>query len=277
MRVDGEILGLEDIKPLKKSFRHDIEAVVDRIVIKKSSRSRITDSVETALKLSDGLMVALLDDVEKKKQSEERFSEKFACPDHGSVLEEMSPRIFSFNSPFGSCPTCLGLGTMMEPAPELIIQEDNLSLEEGALAAWKRCGSGLGSFYPQSVKRLARYFDISIKTPWREIPKKTRNEMLSGDKNQGTRNTGYEGIIPNLKRRFLTTDSENQKARIHEFMTSLPCQDCHGQRLQPGALAVKINDLNIFQITEMTVERAFDYFMDLKLKKEKKQIAEPIN
>ena len=276
MRVDGEILGLEDIKPLKKSFRHDIEAVVDRIVIKKSSRSRITDSVETALKLSDGLMVALLDDVKKKKLFEERFSEKFACPDHGSVLEEMSPRIFSFNSPFGSCPTCLGLGTMMEPAPELIIQDENLSLEEGALAAWKRCGSGLGSFYPQSVKRLARYFDISIKTPWREIPKKTRSEMLSGDKNQGARNTGYEGIIPNLKRRFLTTDSENQKARIHEFMTSLPCQDCHGQRLQPGALAVKINDLNIFQITEMTVERAFDYFMDLKLKKEKKQIAEPI-
>jgi len=276
MRVDGEILEIEAIKPLKKSYRHDIEAVVDRIAIKASSRSRITDSVETALKLSDGLMIALLEEKQNNSQIEERFSEKFACPDHGSVLEELSPRVFSFNSPFGSCPTCSGLGTMMEPAPELVVPDANLSLEEGALAAWKRCGSGLGGFYNHSVRRLARYFDISTKTPWRDIPEEVRSEMLNGNKNKKERKIGYEGIIPNLKRRFMTTDSENQKARIHEFMTSLPCQECHGQRLQAGALAVKINDLNIYHITEMTVERAFDYFSNLKLEKEKAQIAEPI-
>ncbi|MCP4753185.1 MAG: excinuclease ABC subunit UvrA [Proteobacteria bacterium] len=274
LRVDGEILELDAVKPLKKSFQHDIEAVVDRIVIREGSQSRLTDSVETALKLGDGLVVALLENRETGEKEEERFSEKFACADHGSILEEISPRVFSFNSPFGSCPTCLGLGTLMEPSVDLIIPNPELTLNDGAIKAWKRCGSGLRGFYGHSVRWLARYFDISIDTPWKRIPEKKRSLILYGsDKEIGF---GYEGIIPNLKRRFLGTDSESQKSRIHEFMTTLPCVDCQGQRLHPAALAVKIEGLNIYQITEMTVERAFDYFAELKLDKEKEHIAEPI-
>ncbi len=276
LRVDGEIKEIETLKPLLKSYNHTIEAVIDRIIIKDEVASRLTDSIETALRLSDGLVVVLQADKESGEEKEESFSEKFACPDHGSVLDEMSPRLFSFNSPFGSCGSCMGLGTLMEPSEDLVIPDTSLSLETGAIKAWKRCGSGLGGFYSSSIRKLARHFDISIKTPWRNIPKKTRSQILYGNESKARFNSEYEGIIPNLKRRFHQTDSESQKAKIHEFMTTLPCTSCGGQRLNPGALAVRINDLNIYQITEMTIEKAYAYFSNLELEKEKKQIAEPI-
>lgn len=277
LRIDGEINVLDNIKPLKKSYQHNIEAVVDRIVLRDEVISRLTDSVELALKLADGLMIAVVEDRETKTQKEELFSEKFACPVHGSVLEELSPRIFSFNSPFGSCPACMGLGTLIEPSVDLIIPNPELSLEDGALKAWKRCGSGLRGFYSSSVRRLASMFEISVKTPWKKIPQEIRQTILQGEKSSTSMSfRGYEGIIPNLKRRFMSTESESQKARIHEFMTTLPCNDCNGQRLKPGSLAVKIKDLNIYQITEMTINQAFDYFSNLELEKEKNHIIKPI-
>lgn len=277
LRVDGEILLIDDIKPLQKSYSHTIEAVIDRLVLKNGIRARLTDSVETALKLGDSLMIALVESPENKLETEEVFSEKFACPEHGTVLEELSPRAFSFNSPFGSCPECLGLGTQMEPALELVIPEPRLSLAEGAIKAWKRCGSGLGRFYKGSVRWLARYFDISVNTPWKDIPKRIQQYILYGTENGDNDSIySFEGVIPNLKRRFLQTDSDTQKDKIHEFMTSLPCPKCDGQRLKSEILGVKINERNIYQITEMTIDRAVIFFTELDLGKEKEKIAQPI-
>jgi len=276
LRVDGEIQEIESVKPLAKSYNHTIEAVIDRIILKEGVVTRLTDSIETGLSLGDGLILVLQEDKDAGEKKEESFSEKFACPDHGSMLDEMSPRLFSFNSPFGSCPSCMGLGTLMEPSENLIILDTSLNLEDGAIKAWKRCGSGLGGFYSSSIRKLARHFDISIKTPWRDIPKKIRNQILYGPDQKSRSDSEYEGIIPNFKRRFHHTDSESQKEKIHEFMATLPCTSCGGQRLNPGALAVRINDLNIYQITEMTIEQAYAYFSTLELDKEKKQIAEPI-
>ncbi|MCG8335070.1 MAG: excinuclease ABC subunit UvrA [Proteobacteria bacterium] len=275
LRVDGEICLVDEVKPLKKTFRHTIEAVIDRLVVKEGIDARLTDSVETALKLGDGLMIALMEDPESKETSEEKYSERFACPDHGTVLEELSPRAFSFNSPFGSCPECLGLGTQMEPAMELVIPDKRLSMADGAIKAWKRCGSGLGRFYNGSVRWLARYFQVSVDTPWNKLPKKIRDQILYGEEEQDN-GYGFEGVIPGLRRRFLQTDSDSQKDKIHEFMTSLPCPVCHGQRLKPEILAVKISDYNIYQMTEMTIERAFEFFNRLMLPNEKSKIAEPI-
>ncbi len=276
LRINGEILLVDEVKPLNKNKKHFIEAVIDRIVIRDDIRTRLTDSVETALKLGDGLLIALLENKTSSEVLEESFSEKFACSEHGSVLEELSPRAFSFNSPFGSCLSCSGLGTLMEPAEELVIPDPYLSLRDGALKAWKRCGSGFGGFYRSSVRRLAGYFGISEDTPWIDLPGDVRQQILYGtDKNSGT-GYNYEGVIPNLKRRFIQTDSDSQKDKIHEFMTSLPCTACQGQRLKPEMLAVKIADLNISQITEMTIEQAVTFFSNLNLEKEKQQIAQPV-
>ena len=276
LRVDGEIVEVGALKPLKKTLTHHIEAVVDRIIIKGNARSRLTDSVETALKLGDGLVVALLEHKLKGLSTEEHFSEKFACPEHGSFLDELSPRIFSFNNPYGSCPACSGLGTMMDPATELIIPDPAISLEDGAIKAWKSCGSGLKGFYSRSVKTLARMFGISIKTPWEDIDANIRKLMLYGAKRGANASTDFEGIIPNLKRRFLSTDSESLKARIHDFMTSLPCTTCRGQRLRPEILSIKINQHSIYELTAMTIDSAYLYFTMLNLGKEKDQIAKPI-
>ncbi len=275
LRVDGDICPIDEVKPLKKTFRHTIEAVIDRVVVKEGIDARLTDSVETALKLGDGLMVALMENSQTGENSEEKYSERFACPDHGTVLEELSPRAFSFNSPFGSCPECLGLGIQMEPALELVIPDKRLSLADGAIKAWKRCGSGLGRFYNGSVRWLARYFKVSVDTPWHKLPKEVREQILYGEADNGN-DYGYEGVIPGLRRRFLQTDSDSQKDKIHEFMTSLPCTVCHGQRLKPEILAVKICDYNIYQMTEMTIEQSFEFFTNLDLQNEKQKIAEPI-
>jgi len=276
LRVDGQIMEIETLKPLKKSFRHDIEAVIDRVVLRAEAVSRLTDSVEIGLKLGEGLLIALLEDGRTGAKTEVHYSDRFACPDHGSVLDEMSPRVFSFNSPFGSCPTCMGLGTLMEPAEDLVVPDETLSLAEGALKAWKRCGSGLGAFYSHSVSRLARFFDISLKTPWQQLPADIRHKILYGTGEVARAADRYEGVIPNLKRRFQETESETQKAKIHEFMTALPCSVCKGRRLHPGALSVKIMNRNISELTEMTIDQATRFFLELKLDREKDRVAEPI-
>ncbi len=275
LRIDGEVVLIEEVKPLQKNYKHTIEAVIDRIVLKEDARSRLTESVETALKLGDGLVIVLVEEPGSQKPIDVLYSEKFACPVHGTVLEELSPRAFSFNSPFGSCPECLGLGTLMEPAIELVIPEPGLSLADGAIKAWKRCGSGLGRFYKGSVRWLARHFNISLDVPWQDIPGDVRHQILFGEEESGNR-YGFEGIIPNLKRRFLQTDSDTQKDKIHEFMTSLPCKVCQGQRLKAEMLAVKVDDLNIHQVTEMSIDQAVKFFNNLNLPKEKQKIAEPI-
>ncbi len=275
VRVDGNIIPIEEVKPLKKTFQHDIEAVVDRILIKDSARSRLTDSVETALHLGDGLLVALLELKDGSPPKEEKFSEKYACPEHGSVLEELSPRVFSFNSPFGSCPDCLGLGSLMEPAPDLVVPDGSLSLNEGAIKAWKSAGSGLGGFYSSGVRKLARRFKLDLDTPWEDFPEKVRRQILFGLAPY-TEGTPSEGVIRNLKRRFYSTESNNQKERLHEFMSYLPCPTCQGKRLRPEILSVKIQGTNIHDISIMSIEKAHAYFSALRLPPEQAKIAEPI-
>ena len=274
MRVDGEIVNLEEVKPLKKTFKHDIEAVIDRILLKEDSRSRLTDSVETALHLGDGLAIAILD-FKDGTRKELKFSEKYACPEHGSVLEELSPRIFSFNSPFGSCPDCLGLGSLMEPAAELIVPDPSLSLEEGAIKAWKTAGIGLGGYYMSEVRRLARRLEIPLDEPWERMSAEHKDFLLygSGKKSLGA---NFEGVVPNLKRRFFETESEHQKERIHEYMSLVPCPTCLGKRLRPEILSVRIQGVNIHDIAKMSIEEAWSYFQGLELQKEKAQIADPI-
>ena len=273
-RVDSELYDLEDVPQLKKSFKHSIEALVDRIKLKEDVRTRLTDSIEVALKLSEGLLLALTQKPDSSNTESLLFCEQFACTEHGPVLTEVSPRTFSFNSPFGACNACSGLGTLMEPDPFLVIQNPDLSLEEGAISAWKRCGSGLRSFYPRSVRWLAKYFDISVKTAWNDLPKKIKESILFGTEKKSSKY--YEGIIPNLTRRFNTTESEGQKTRIHEFMAAHPCPACKGKRLKPEILAVTIEDKNIDDIVSMTIHAALDFFKTLELEKEKAQVAEPV-
>jgi len=275
LRVDGEVVEIEGVKPLKKTYKHDIEAVVDRLVIRESVRTRLTDSVELALKIADGLLVALFEKPGEDAPGEERFSERYACTEHGSVLEELSPRVFSFNSPYGSCPSCLGLGVLMEPNPELIVPDRSLNLEDGALSAWKKCGSGLGRFYKNSIKVLARRFDISATTPWEDLDETTQHQILYGA-TKAKDGFNWDGVIPNLTERFWNTESEGQKARIHNFMSAQPCHTCHGKRLRPEILSVTIASKSIMDLTQMTIAEAFQYFTALELDAEKTLIAEPI-
>lgn len=276
IRVDGEVLLQEEVPVLKKTLSHTIEAVIDRIVLKEGVGSRLTDSIETALKLGDGTVIVLLENTNAKVKKEISYSEKFACPKHGSFLEELSPRIFSFNSPFGSCPECSGLGTLMEISPDLVIPDPRLSLEEGAIKAWKRCGSGLRGFYPKSVRIVARIFNISTATAWCDLPTTIQAAILYGEKAGKIAGEAFEGVIPNLKRRFTATDSESQKTKIHEFMTTLPCNVCQGKRLRPEILSVKVKGKNIDDLTCMTINDAYMFFITLELDQTRAKIAKPI-
>jgi len=267
VRVDKKIMLMEEIPALDKKFQHSIDVVVDRLLIKEENRSRIFDSVEIALKAGKGLCMALIE--EKGKEVETLYSEHFACTEHGTVLDEIEPRIFSFNSPFGACPECSGLGNMLEFDSQTMVLNPNFSLAEGALEVWKRCGSGLRSFYRNSVEHLAKLHKISVNTPWKDLSETIRKNILHGS-------SVYEGVIPNLKKRFQETESEVMKERIHEFMASLPCQSCHGARLKPEVLAVRIQEKNISQIAAMSVKEALLFFQNLNFQKERNKIAEPI-
>ena len=272
-RVNGEIYSIEDVPTLESKKAHTIEAVVDRIVL-KDNLTRLNDSIEIAMKLGNGVINVLIQEPDKEAY-EEMFSEKFSCPEHGSVLEELHPRIFSFNSPFGACHKCNGLGTLLFPDPDIIIPDPTLSLEDGAIQVWKRCGSGMNMFYPNSVKHLAKLFDISITTPWNKLSPQKREGILHGG-HLLTPKVNYEGILNNLMRRFQSTDSESQKNRIHEYLSAKVCDKCLGSRLKPEVLAVKISGKSLADITSMTVTEAENFFNNLKLDEERRQIAEEV-
>ena len=243
-RVDGQLVELqrpENAPDLKKTFKHDIEAVIDRIVLKPEIRSRLADSVETALKLAQGLVIVCVEEAGEWK--DHIFSEKFACPVHPEVnLPELEPRLFSFNSPHGACPSCHGLGTTCELDSELIVADDLLSLENGAVEAWRKGGKRMNIWYSRVLRQFCRDFGINYTTPYREIPKKIQLVLMFGTEAKGDQGTGteFEGVIPNLQRRFETTESEWVKARLHQYMSDQLCPVCHGMRLQPSALAVRI-------------------------------------
>jgi excinuclease ABC subunit A len=246
-RVDGELLELNPAKPpaLKKTFAHNIEAIVDRIVLKAEIRSRLADSVETALKLSRGMVIVAVGNADGT-WTDNAFSEMFACPEHPHVsLSELEPRLFSFNSPYGACSACHGLGTRCELDPELIVPDESLSLENGAVEAWRKNGKRMNIFYSRVLRQFCRDFSVSYSLPFKDMPKKVRDVLMYGTEAKGDLGTGtdFEGVIPNLQRRFENTDSEFVKDRMQHYMSEQPCDLCHGTRLKPEALAVRLHTL----------------------------------
>ena len=283
VRVDGTIYDLRNVPALNKNKKHDIAAVVDRLILKDAIRIRLADSVETALKLADGVLLALIQkpDEDKKnggnrKWKETIYSEKFACPKHPQAsLEELSPRLFSFNSPYGACKSCDGLGTILEFDPDLIVSDKSVSLENGAIDAWRKGGKRMNIFYNRLVKRFCRKMCISKSIPFNQIPEKYKTILMYGTTGADVKKYGvsFEGVIPNLNRRWENTTSEYVKTRLTSYLSQHPCRSCQGARLRPEAIAVTIGGKSINQLTALSIEKAQAFFKKLKLDKEQSLIA----
>jgi excinuclease ABC subunit A len=271
VKVDGEQRLLEEPIELDKKFKHTIEVVVDRLVMKPDLRTRLAQSVETAAQLAEGLVS--IDLVEEDKSL--LFSEKFACPDHGVSLPELQPRIFSFNSPHGACPRCTGLGAQQEIDPDLLVPDPTISIGEGALVPWSVGNSG---FYESVIQAIADRYEIDLDAPWQELSEEQQNLFLYGTggdrvyisyRNRMGRKRSYmlafEGIVPSLQRRYRETDSSTQRERIEEYMSFRPCPTCKGARLKPEVLAVTVGDKNIHEFTQMSVTRALQFLDELQL------------
>jgi excinuclease ABC subunit A len=281
VKVDGEQRLLEEEIVLDKKFKHTIEVVVDRLVMKPDLRQRLAQSVETAAALAEGLVVVDVLDGEPMT-----FSENFACPEHGVGLPELEPRIFSFNSPHGACPRCTGLGAQQEIDPDLLVPDPTLSIGEGALVPWSL---GNSSFYESVIQAIADRYEIDLETPWQDLPEETQNLFLfgtNGDKvyvqyrnRMGRRRSymlAFEGIVASLQRRYRETDSSQQRERIEEYMSFRPCPVCGGARLKPEVLAVTVGGLNIHEFTRMSVQRAIEFVDELELSQTERLIGERI-
>jgi excinuclease ABC subunit A len=283
VKVDGKLYEIAEAPALDKKFKHDIDVVVDRIVVKPDLGNRLADSIETALTLAEGLAIA------ENADSGERtvFSARFACPVSGFTIEEIEPRLFSFNAPQGACPSCDGLGVKMFFDPEMVAPDDRLSLAEGAIAPW---ADSSGQYYMQTLESIAKHFKVKMSTPWRDLPKKVRDTILQGSGgdsiamryDDGIRQyqttKPFEGVIPNLDRRWKETDSSWVREELERFQHESKCEVCGGARLKPEALAVKIGGLHISQVTEFSIGDAVRWFLDLppKLTAKQREIAERI-
>jgi excinuclease ABC subunit A len=281
VRVDGEQRLLEEEIVLDKKFKHTIEVVVDRLVMKEDLRTRLTQSVETAAQLAEGLVVVDVIDGETLT-----FSESFACPEHGVGLPELEPRIFSFNAPHGACPRCTGLGAQQEIDPDLLVPDPTLSLAEGALVPWAIQSS---NFYDAIFQAIAERYEIELDTPWQDLSREQQDWFLHGTgkekvfvnyRNRMGRRRSYmlqwEGIVENLQRRYKETDSSTMRERIEEYMSFRPCPVCKGARLKPEVLAVTIGDRSIHEFTRMSVSRALEFIGALQLSETEWLIAERI-
>src|SRR5947199_4788017 len=277
VKVDGDQHLLEEPPTLDKKFKHTIEVVVDRLVMKPDLRQRLAQSVETAASLAEGLVVVDVIDGESTT-----YSENFACPEHGVGLPELEPRIFSFNSPHGACPRCTGLGAQQEIDPDLLVPDPTLSIGEGALVPWSL---GNSSFYESVIQAIADRYEIDLELPWQELVEEHQNLFLfgtDGDKvyvqyrNRLGRGRSYmlafEGIVASLERRYRETDSSTQRERIEEYMSFRPCPTCKGARRKPEVLAVTVGRKNIHEFTQMSVTRALEFLDALKLTQTEKLI-----
>ncbi len=273
-RVDGRLLELDAPPKLSKNQRHEIMALVDRLAVRPAVRTRLVDSVETALRLADGLVTVSWQESESK-WAETTSSEKYACAECGVSFEELEPRSFSFNSPYGACPACAGLGNRQELDPDLIVPDTSLTLSGGAVGAWRRHGARFNIFYNRAIRRFGRHFKVSTHVPFRELSGEIKRILLYGTEPRHRDKYGkkWQGVIPNLMRRFEKTASDFVKRRIHEYMSPLPCPGCKGARLRPEALAVTIGERNIHEVTGMTVAAALEFFTELKLIGERQRIA----
>src|SRR5713226_5589648 len=281
VKVDGEQKLLEEPIELDKKFKHTIEVVVDRLVMKPDLRTRLWQSIETAAQLADGLVA--IDVVGGESML---FSEKFACPDHGVSLPELQPRIFSFNAPHGACPRCTGLGSQQEIDPDLLVPDPGISIGEGALDPWS---VGNSSFYESVINAICERYEIDPELPWEEMAPEEQDLFLygtNGDKiyvqyrnRMGRRRSymlAFEGIVPSLQRRYRDTDSSQQRERIEEYMSFRPCPVCKGARLKPEVLAVTVGGKSIHEFTRMSVQRALALLVELGLTETELLIGERI-
>ncbi|MDL2252796.1 excinuclease ABC subunit UvrA [Ruminococcaceae bacterium OttesenSCG-928-I18] len=282
VRVDGEIYDLEEDIPLEKNKKHTVEIVVDRLVKNGEVRSRLADSIETAIGLTGGLVTVSVVDGE-----EMQFSQSYACPQHGTSIEELSPRMFSFNNPFGACETCTGLGTFMRVDPDLVIPNKNLSIREKAIKAsgWYYAEGSMSEMY---YLGLGKKYGFDLDTPIKEMSKEAVEAILYGTKGEklqmhrenefgtGSYNTDFEGVIPNLERRFRESNSEWMREEIAQAMSGVECPDCGGQRLKPASLAVTVGGINISALTEKGVAEALHFFEKIELTEREHMIGDGV-
>ena len=288
VRVDGSIYSLDEQIKLDKNIRHDIDIIVDRLVMKESVKSRLTDSVETALSHADGLV--LIDVIDGEEQL---YSQNLSCPEHNISIPELSPRNFSFNNPFGACPTCTGIGMFMKADPNLIVPNEEKTLLQGAIHAsgWSVVPFGGGSgetIAAMYYKGIAKHFKFDIHTPYKNIPKRAKDFLLYGSKGKkiefernnewknGVYSAVFEGIIPNIERRYKETTSEWIRNDIETVMSECACPDCKGKRLKDEILAVTVGNKNIYEVTCMQVCEEIEFFRTLSLSERDAMIAKPI-
>jgi len=282
VKVDGTLYEIEDVPALDKKVKHDIEVVVDRVIVRPDLQQRLADSLETALQLADGLAIA--EDATSGNQT--IFSARFACPVSGFTIEEIEPRLFSFNNPFGACPACDGLGTEMFFDEDLVVPERGRTLDGGAIAPWSQSSS---PYYRQTLVSLTDHFAVTMHTPFDELPEKVQKALLYGTDEKvtfsyddGLRSYSttkpFEGVITNMTRRFRETDSSWVREELSKYQSVHPCESCGGHRLKPEALCVKIQDLHIGSVAEMSIAAAADWFgaLEDKLSKKQREIAHRI-
>ncbi|HEY5046878.1 MAG TPA: excinuclease ABC subunit UvrA [Rhizomicrobium sp.] len=285
VKVDGKLYDLGDVPALDKKFKHDIEVVVDRIVVKPDIGNRLPDSIETALGLSDGLLaVEFADAKDKGEPGRLLMSSKFACPVSGFTIAEIEPRLFSFNNPHGACPACDGLGTQLYFDPVLIVPDESAPLRRGAIAPWSKSSS---PYYLQTLEALARQYKFSLNDSWEDLPKRVKEIILNGSgedeikfvyddglRRYETKKT-FEGVIPNMQRRFKETDSAWIREELERYQDTSPCEVCHGYRLKPEALAVKLAGKHIGEVCAQSIRLADAWFRDLDrhLTKQQQEIA----
>jgi excinuclease ABC subunit A len=287
-RIDGEIVSLEDEIQLDKNKRHTLEAVVDRLVSGRTDPARLTDSIELALRLGNGVLVVLTQDENAEGGwREEMLSEHLACLDCGLSFGELQPRNFSFNSPYGACDTCNGLGNIPVIIPELLVPDPSLSIRRGAIPAWRRGPRRLIIYYNHLLRRLTEHYGFNLTTPWRDLPEKVQQVLLYGSEEdinfdywmrgkQHKMRKPFEGIIPNLMRRFRETESEAVRDRLRELMGQKVCPDCGGARLSPASLAVTVRDRNIHEFCSLSIDDAVDFVDRLDLQGEEAAIGAEI-
>jgi len=283
--VDGDLIQLSEPPTLKKSYKHDIAVVVDRLVAGPDILGRVTDSVETALGLAGGVMQVNFVDAEGD-DAWQSFSEKLACPNgHPLQLTEIEPRTFSFNAPFGACPECSGLGTRMAVDVELLLGDESASIREGVIIPWTTQGKGLFQYYERLLEGLARDLNFSLDTPWRKLPQEVREAVLRGEdykvtvkwKNRYGREmryaSGFEGVVPYIERQWLQAESDTQRGRWGEFLREVPCPVCNGDRLKPEVLAVQVHGHSIAEVARLSLSDARDFMETLQLSDREAKIA----
>ncbi|WP_300573779.1 excinuclease ABC subunit UvrA [Phenylobacterium sp.] len=283
LKIDGTFYPIEDAPTLDKKFKHDIDIVVDRLVTRGDQESRYADSLETALRLADGIATAEWADVAEGETEPRRiiFSERFACPVSGFTISEIEPRLFSFNNPFGACPACDGLGAKLAFDADLVIPDKDKPLHKGAVAPWSK---GPSPLYTQTLQALSRHYDFSMDEPWWKLPDAAKDVILHGSKGQKIHfvyddnarkyevNKTFEGVLPNLERRWRETDSAWVREELGRFQSETPCEVCEGYRLKPEALAVKIDGRHIGEISRLSIQHAREWFSALEQSLSDKQM-----